>query len=198
MKFHGARGGEGYFIAKDKNDLKEKLQKVKGSFFIQEYIIGVPVYLQYFYSSFSESVELMGIDRRYESDVDGIGRIPSAVQNFIPQNPTYTVIGNFPVVIRESLLPEVFRMGENVVETSRKIVPPLGMFGPFCIETIVTPDQRFICIEISCRIVAGTNLFINGSPYTDLIYDVPVSTGRKVAKEIKEAIRKERLKEIVS
>ena len=43
-------------------------------------------------------------------------------------------------------------------------------------------------MEISARIVAGTNLFIDGSPYSYLNYDEPMSTGRRIAREIKNAL----------
>lgn len=196
VKLHGAKGGSGYFIAKDQTDLKLKLKKynwTKNDYIIQEYIIGVPVYLQYFYSSLNKNLELMGIDRRYESNVDGIGRIPSNVQQEISINPSYTVIGNFPIVLRESLLPKVYEMGEKVVSVSKRLIPPHGLYGPFCLETIVTANQQFYCIEISCRIVAGTNLYILGSPYTDLTFGEPMSTGRRIALEIKRAIREDKL-----
>ena len=52
-------------------------------------------------------------------------------------------------------------------------------------------------IEISARIVAGTNLFIEGSPYSDLLYNEPMSTGRRIAREIKNAIKENKLKEIL-
>lgn len=196
VKLHGAKGGYGYFIAGNKRDLKLKLRRfnlAKGDYIIQEYILGVPVYLQYFYSLLSQNLELMGIDRRYESNVDGIGRIPSFIQNEIAINPSYTVVGNFPIVLRESLLPKVYEMGEEVVSASKKIIPPKGLYGPFCLETIITSDQQFYCIEISCRIVAGTNLYIQGSAYTDLFYNQPMSTGKRIALEIKRAIEKNKL-----
>jgi len=66
---------------------------------------------------------------------------------------------------------------------------PGGLWGPFCLETIITPEQKFSIIEISCRIVAGTNLFITGSPYSSLYYNKEVSTGRRISMEIKEAIK---------
>lgn len=200
VKLFGAKGGEGYFLATNKRELQEKVQKYNFSnkeYFIQEYIIGVPVYLQYFYSPLHKRIELMGIDRRYETDVDGISRIPSSLQKSLIFDPTYTVIGNFPIVVRESLLPEIYQMGEKVISSSKKLIRPKGLYGPFCLETIITPDQEFYCIEISCRIVAGTNLYISGSPYTDLFFGQPVSTGRRIAREIKEAIRLGKLEEIL-
>jgi 5-formaminoimidazole-4-carboxamide-1-(beta)-D-ribofuranosyl 5'-monophosphate synthetase len=43
-------------------------------------------------------------------------------------------------------------------------------------------------MEISARIVAGTNPFIDGSPYSYLNYSEPMSTGRRIAREIKNAL----------
>lgn len=108
-------------------------------------------------------------------------------------DPSYVVVGNSPLVLRESLLPEAFAMGESVVQSSKKLIDKKGLFGPFCLETVITPDQGFVAMEISCRIVAGTNLFTNGSSYSDLIYNEPMSTGRRIAREIKTAIQKKKL-----
>jgi 5-formaminoimidazole-4-carboxamide-1-(beta)-D-ribofuranosyl 5'-monophosphate synthetase len=71
---------------------------------------------------------------------------------------------------------------------SKEIAGPKGLFGAFCIETIITPDIKFYVMEISARIVAGTNLFIDGSPYSYLNYSEPMSTGRRIAREIKNAL----------
>ena len=45
------------------------------------------------------------------------------------------MIGNSPLVLRESLLDEVYTMGENFVEAAKRVVAP-GMNGPFCIEGV--------------------------------------------------------------
>ncbi|MCK4884698.1 formate--phosphoribosylaminoimidazolecarboxamide ligase, partial [Candidatus Bathyarchaeota archaeon] len=162
-KFPGAMGGKGYFIAdspesfhkKAKDMLKrghitrENLENIH----LQEYVIGVNVYPLYFYSPLTREVELLGMDRRYESTVDSIGKIPANEQLEINVNPTYTVVGNFPIVARESLLPELLRMGENVVKISKEIAPP-GIIGPFCLETVITDDLKIYTFEISARIVA--------------------------------------------
>ncbi len=52
----------------------------------------------------------------------------------------------------------------------------------------MTPDAEFFLMEVSARIVAGTNLFIDGSPYSYLNYTEPMSTGRRIAREIKNAL----------
>ena len=200
VKLYGAKGGSGYFLAGSRKELREKIISsnfVKKRYLIQEYIIGIPVYLQYFYSPIFKRIELLGVDRRYESNVDGIGRLPASFQEKINIDPSYTVIGNFPIVLRESLLPKVYEMGEKIVAISKKLAPPKGLYGPFCLETVITTNQEFYCIEISCRIVAGTNLYINGSPYTDLFFKKPMSTGRRIACEIKEAIKQKKLDELL-
>lgn len=196
VKLDGARGGSGYFLAGHKKELETKLKNVKEKYLLQEFIIGTPVYLQYFYSKMDKRIELLGIDRRYESNIDGLCRM--AGQDFVKSmNPTFTIIGNSPLVIRESLLPQIYEMGERVVTLSKKLIDNRGLYGPFCLETVVTEDQKFYCIEISCRIVAGTNLYIDGSPYTRLLYDMPISCGRRIAMEIKKAITLGRLDEII-
>src|SRR3989304_3629271 len=44
---------------------------------LQEYALGVNVYPHYFSSIINDEVEFTGVDRRYESAVDAIGRIPA-------------------------------------------------------------------------------------------------------------------------
>ncbi len=186
VKTHGADGGSGYFFANNQKDLETKLKNIPKDkkYTIQQYIIGVNLYIHYFYSPLTKQVEILGMDRRYETNVDSLGRIPAQYQQDIDINPSYTVVGNTPVVLRESMMPEAYDMGERLVAASQKLISSKGLFGPFCLETIITPDLKFHIIEISCRIVAGTNLHINGSPYSDLVYGEPMSTGRRIAREI--------------
>lgn len=198
VKSYGAAGGKGYFYAKSRQDFEDKIHHLKDApFVIQEYVIGVTLYIHYFYSPLTKQIEIMSMDRRYETNVDSLGRIPLRGQEGLEIEPSYVVVGNSPLVLRESLLPEAYAMGERVIEASKKIMDERGLFGPFCLETVITPDQKFYVIEISGRIVAGTNLFPSGSPYADLIYDEPMSTGRRIAREIKNAIKKNKLGEVL-
>ncbi len=197
IKFHGAGGGKGYFLAHTPEEFKRKIQAHPGkSYIIQQYIVGAPIYIHYFYSPLTGELEVMSMDKRYETNVDSIGRISASDQLDLQIETSYNIMGNMPVVVRESMLPEIFKMGQQVVETSQKLEPG-GLFGPFCLETVVTPELEFFVFEISARIVAGTNPFINGSPYTDLRYPEPMSSGRRIAREIKNAIEQNRLDEIL-
>jgi 5-formaminoimidazole-4-carboxamide-1-(beta)-D-ribofuranosyl 5'-monophosphate synthetase len=199
VKFPGAKGGKDYLLARNPAEFEAKHKnlelKDKEQFTIQEFVIGTRFYPHYFYSPLTDRLELLSMDIRYESNIDGIARLSYMFQDSQPE-PSFVVTGNLPVVIRESLLPQVLEMGHSVIETSQELFSP-GLTGPFCIETICTEDLEFIAFEISARIVAGTNLYINGSPYSQLLYDVPMSTGRRIAREIKDALREDSLDTVI-
>jgi 5-formaminoimidazole-4-carboxamide-1-(beta)-D-ribofuranosyl 5'-monophosphate synthetase len=205
VKLPGAKGGRGYFLANSPQGFyrkftemvarglltEEDLDKVH----LQEYVLGVNIYPSYFSSIIKNDVELLAMDRRYESAVDAIGKIPASQQLEIEMNPTYTVVGNFPIVLRESLLPEMMRMGDSVHKKARELAPP-GIIGPFCLETVITDDLKIFTFEISARIVAGTNVGIGTSPYAYLRYGENMYMGRRIAMEVKEAVKQKRLNEI--
>ncbi len=200
VKFHGAGGGFGYFVVKSPEqfyEVKNRKYPDDNDFVIQEYIVGVPIYIHYFYSPITGELEIMGMDKRYESNADSIGRIRAEDQLASNIHTSYTIVGNLPLVIRESLLPDLFEMGDRVVQESQKLGAGKGLFGPFCLETIITRKLQIYVFEISARIVAGTNPYIEGSPYTALKYDVPMSTGRRIARDIKQAIEGGRLAEVL-
>lgn len=197
IKFFGAGGGKGFFLARNPEEFAAKIKKQPNKrYIIQQYIVGAPLYIHYFYSPLTNELEVMSMDKRYETNVDSIGRIGAKDQLDLSIESSYNIMGNIPLVVRESLLPEIFDMGQRVVEASQKLEKH-GLFGPFCLEMIVTPDLEFFVFEISARIVAGTNPYIKGSPYTDLRYDEPMSTGRRVAREIKLAIEQDQLDKVL-
>jgi 5-formaminoimidazole-4-carboxamide-1-(beta)-D-ribofuranosyl 5'-monophosphate synthetase len=197
-KRHGAPGGAGCFLSGSRVELEGALaRRHPETFALQEHVLGVTLYIHYFQSVIDDRLEILSMDRRYETNVDGLGRLPHAVQAAFDPDPSYVVVGNSPLVLRESMLDEAYAMGERVVAASRDLIGGRGLWGPFCLETVVTPDLRFHVIEISCRIVAGTNLFVDGSPYAALWFDEPMSTGRRIARELRLAHAGDRLAEVV-
>jgi 5-formaminoimidazole-4-carboxamide-1-(beta)-D-ribofuranosyl 5'-monophosphate synthetase len=205
VKYQGAKGGRGFFIAKDYNQFKLGIDHTQ-KYNIQEYILGTRYYLHFFHSPIREDgyridggkgiVELMSMDRRDETNIDEMYKLGS--QEELKEHgiyPTFVVTGNLPLVIRESLLSKAFKMAEDVIKRSYELFG--GMIGPFCLETVVTDQLDFVVFEISARIVAGTNPFITGSPYSDLIEE-NLSTGRRIAQEIKLASELGRLNEIIT
>jgi len=206
-KLPGAKGGRGYFLANSPKAFHKKFNELVkrgllkeadlNEIHLQEYAMGVNVYPSYFSSILNNDVELLCVDRRYESAVDSIGKIPASEQLEIDVNPTYTIVGNFPIVLRESLLPELMRMGDNVHKKAKELSPP-GIIGPFCLETVITDDLKIFTFEISARIVAGTNVGIGISPYAYLKYGENMYMGRRIAMEIKEAKEQKRLQDILA
>ncbi|MHB8603935.1 MAG: formate--phosphoribosylaminoimidazolecarboxamide ligase [Thermoplasmatota archaeon] len=203
VKYHGAKGGKGFFVARNYHEFKRRIDESK-PYTIQEFVLGTRYYLHYFYSPIKAdgyrlskgSLEMLSVDRRDETNIDEANRLGSIGElEEIGITPTFVVTGNFPLVIRESLLPQVYRMGEGVVESSLNLFG--GMIGPFCLETVVTDKLEFKVFEISARIVAGTNPYISGSPYGDLI-EPGMSTGQRIAREVKLATKAGRLGEVVS
>ena len=204
-KRQGAAGGKGYFMASSEDDYNKKREslisqgviKSDEKLYLQTYHSGVLAYLQFFYSPITNELEFFGVDKRHESDIEGLARIPAEQQIGVDKVPSFNVIANSPLVLRESLLDKVYKMGENFVEASRDLVPP-GMNGPFCIEGVYDEEASFYTFEFSARIVAGTNIYMNGSPYSSLIYDEPMSMGRRIAREIKEADSTNQLEKITT
>lgn len=203
VKYHGAKGGRGSFIAKNYEEFLEHVDKSL-PYTIQEYVIGTRYYIHYFYSPFDVDgyslskghLELLGIDRRDESNIDEMYKL--GAQESLKKlgiYPTFIVTGNIPTVLRESLLPKALEMGERVVEKSIELFG--GMIGPFCLETIVTDQLEFKVFEVSTRIVAGTNLYISGSPYSELL-EPGMSTGRRLAREIKIARERGQLMDVLT
>ncbi|MEM1731849.1 MAG: DUF1297 domain-containing protein, partial [Desulfurococcaceae archaeon] len=164
---------------------------------IQEYVVGTPAYYHYFYSPVMNRLEIMGADIRYESNVDGLRRIPVNMYGEFNVDPSFIVVGNLPLVLRESLLPKILEYGKKFVEYSVYRIPP-GVIGPFCLESIITETMDIVVFEFSGRIVAGTNLYIDGSPYSYLYWNEPMSTGRRIARELKMAIEKNILHKVLT
>ncbi len=210
VKFNGARGGRGFFTADSTPEFKKKLKALvkngiiskqdAAAAILQEFTPGVRYYPHYFYSIFEQGgmkagqgrVELLGIDKRIEVIDESYRGLPFIPAEFLD----YTVTGNQPVIIRESLLSDLIKFGADVVNSSLKLFSP-GIIGPFCLETIFHPQTGFTVFEISARIVAGTNLYPAGSPYSEYLFSEPMSMGRRIAREIKEGIKRKKLEEIV-
>ena len=212
VKYAGAKGGEGYFIARDYRDFRRNV-KLEEEYTIQEYVLGCRYYLHFFFDPTATDgfqvqgrgsnagknlgrLELMSMDRRDESNVDEFYKLGSLRDlREMSLEPSFVVTGNQPVVIRESLLPRAFEMAEGTVAASFELEEgSRGMIGSFCLETIVTDKLEFRVFEISARIVAGSNPFVGGSPYSD-INEAFMSTGRRIARSIKKAIEDDCLNE---
>lgn len=174
---------------------------------IEEYVVGPVFNLNFFYSPVSERtgeaepLELLGVDWRFESSLDGHVRIPAPQQMTLPPAqaiPEMTVVGHNTATIRESLLGKVFQLGETWVKAAREHYAP-GIIGPFCLQTCVDKDMNFWIYDVAPRIGGGTNVHVaTGHPYGNALWRTNMSTGRRVALEVKRAAEADRLADIVT
>ncbi len=167
---------------------------------IEEYIVGAPVNFNYFYSSLNEELELMGTDSRRQTNIDGLVRLPAHEQNEVLKylEPKHIETGHFAVTVKESLLEKAFEAGERFVKTLREEAYP-GIIGPFSLQGAVTagpPKEEFVCFDVSFRIPGSPGTMF--TPYSAYLYGNPLSYGERIAHEIKEAIKQNKLSEVIT
>ncbi|MBR2394098.1 MAG: DUF1297 domain-containing protein, partial [Candidatus Methanomethylophilaceae archaeon] len=171
---------------------------------MEQYIIGPVFNLDFFRSPLEEKgeqLELLGIDWRFESSLDGYCRLPGKQQVELEDAgilPEYTVCGHNSATLRESLLDKAFALAEKYVKAAEKYYDP-GIIGPFCLQTCVDKDLNFYIYDVAPRIGGGTNIHMAvGHPYGNALWRREMSTGRRLAMEIRRAIDEERVDEIVT
>ncbi len=173
---------------------------------IEKYSLGPVFNFNFFYSPINklvgeEPLELLGIDARFESNLDAIARLPADQQLRLPEHqkdPTFIVVGHHSISVRESLLSRVFEMAEEFIRVSRELFSP-GMIGAFCIQTVIEDDMKPTVYDIATRIGGGTNSHVwLGAPYGNMTWREHMSTGRRIALEIRRASRHDMLEELVT
>ena len=163
---------------------------------IEEYVLGAKFNANYFYSPLNDDIDLLGFDRRIQTDLDGVLDLPAREQLELNVSTQNIEIGHMGVTMRESQLEKVFEAGERWVQICRKEFPP-GMIGLFALQGAVTKDLQFRIFDVSPR-VPGCPCVEPTSPYMKYKYGIEVGPGKRVAMEIKRAIRKRRLAEVVT
>lgn len=204
----------GFFTAKDYDQFVQKseeliAQDVLEPDFLQharmeKYIIGPVFNLDFFYDPLEEKgekVELLGVDWRFESSLDGYVRLPAKQQVELEEDgiiPEYTVCGHNSATMRESLLDKAFELAEKYVAATKKFYDP-GIIGPFCLQTCIDKDLKFHIYDVAPRIGGGTNVHMSvGHPYGNTLWRTNMSSGRRLSKMVREAIEQERVDEIVT
>lgn len=175
-------------------------EEALGKAVIEEFIIGAQYNFNFFYSPLLDELELLGTDARRQTNLDGILRLPAEEQlkvlNYIKTS--NIEVGHFATTIRESLLEKVFKIGQLFVDITKTEYPP-GIIGPFALQGAIIPgppNEDIVIFDVSLR--------VPGSPgtkftyYTECNWGFPISTGRRISMEIKEAIIQNRLEEILT
>ncbi|WP_324736706.1 formate--phosphoribosylaminoimidazolecarboxamide ligase family protein [Thermococcus sp. SY098] len=201
----------GFFTAASYKEFKEKAEKLiklgviteedLAKARIERYIIGPVFNFDFFYSPIDQEIELLGIDWRFETSLDGHVRLPAHQQLTLPEHqfePEYTVCGHTSSTLRESLLEKIFDMAEKYVEATQKYYSP-GIIGPFTLQTALDKDLNFYIYDVAPRTGGGTNIHMAmGHPYGNALWRKDMSTGRRIALEIKRAIELDELEKVVT
>ena len=163
---------------------------------IEEYVIGAKFNANFFWSPLADEIDLLGFDRRIQTDLDGVLDLPAQEQLELGIATQNIEIGHMGVTMRESQLEKIFEVGERFVEICKKEYPP-GIIGLFALQGAVNKNLEFYVFDVSPR-VPGCPCVEPTSPYMKYKYGVEVGPGRRVAMEIKRAVKEGRLEEIVT
>jgi len=174
---------------------EEGLKKAK----IEEYIIGAHFNLNFFYSPVHEELELLGVDTRRQTNLDGFLRMPAdqQLETLKFAQPSTIEVGHIACTLRESLLEQVYELGERFVHAVEKEYPP-GIIGPFALQGAFVEEgkEEFICFDVSLRIPGspGTRF----TPYSGYLFREQVSFGRRIAMEIRDAEKAKKIEKITT
>lgn len=205
------RGFERAFFLTDGYDdfQKQVAKKIKKGVFtkeqiktavIEEFILGVQVNFNFFYSPINQRLELLGTDTRRQTNIEGLGRIPAENQAKIFKRTAirYEEAGHIAVTILESMLEDVFEMGEKFVQACKKLYPP-GIIGPFALQGFILPGppkKDIVVVDVSPRMPGSPGIF--ATPYSQYLFGEQISMGRRVAMEIKQARQMKMMNKITS
>jgi len=198
--FFLARSAEEYVekseaLLKEGKITKDALEKAK----IEEYILGAHFNFNFFYSPLNGEVELMGIDTRRQTNLDGFLRLPADQQLELLKytQPSTIETGHIACTLRESLLQQALEAGQNLVDAAKKEYKP-GIIGPFALQGAMEEKdgERFVCFDVSLRIPGspGTRF----TPYPEYLFRKSISFGRRIAMEIKEGEKQKRMGELTT
>lgn len=167
---------------------------------IEEFIVGVQVNFNFFYSPLHNRLELLGTDTRRQTNLDGITKLPFTYQEELLKkvNISYEEASHTAVTVLESILEQAFEMGERFVTASKKLSSP-GVIGPFALQSFIIPGppkKDIVVIDVSPRFPGSPG--ISATPYSGYLYGNSVNVGRRIAMEIKEALSINKLNNIIS
>jgi len=174
---------------------EEQLKKAK----IEEYILGAHFNLNFFYSPIHQELELLGIDTRRQTNIDGYLRVPADAQLELLKmaQPSTIEVGHIACTLRESLLDQVFELGERFVHAVEKEYKD-GLIGPFALQGAFIEDEgeKFVCFDVSLRMPGspGTRF----TPYSGYLFRESVSFGRRIAMEVKDAEKKGKIDDVTT
>ena len=163
---------------------------------VEEYVLGAKFNANFFWSPLTDELELLGFDRRIQTDLDGVLDLPADEQLEI-RVPTQNIeVGHVGATLRESQLEKIFEAGEKFVEVCKREYPP-GIIGLFALQGALNLELEFYVFDVSPR-VPGCPCVEPTSPYMRYKYGREVGPGRRIGMELTRAREERRLREIVT
>jgi len=206
-----ARGFErAFFIVNSHKEYKEKSEEFleKGivtkdaleNAVIEEFLMGVQVNLNYFYSPIFNRLEFLGSDTRRQTNIEGFLRLPSFLQEEAQKygQLKFEEAGHIAVTVLESTLEDVFAIGERFIEAAKKLYMP-GIIGPFALQCFILPGppkKELVVFDVSPRVPGSPG--IRFTPYGEYLWGRPMSVGERIGLEIKEAIAEKSIQKILT
>jgi len=164
--------------------------------------------------------EFLSIDERRETILDGLKRLPIDVQQKIKKVPSFEVTCHIAMTLRESLLKDVHKVANAFLLATKDYESP-GIIGAWCLQTLITwgkvPGKAIeyglydvpvgedvyahipVTQDVATRHGGGTNVHMGvGSQYANAKYNRTMSTGDRIALEIKRALNLKKLDKIVT
>lgn len=168
---------------------------------IEEFVLGVQINFNFFYSPISKRLELIGTDTRRQTNFEGIYRLSWPFQEAYQKADGkihYEEASHIAVTILESMLEPAFNIGEKFIEATQKLLAP-GAIGPFGLQAMITPGppkKEIVVFDVSPRMPGSPG--ISSTPYSGYLYGQSISMGRRVAMEIKNALAKKQIQKITT
>ncbi len=167
---------------------------------IEEFVVGPLVNFNYFYSPLSKRLELLGTDTRRQTNLDGFLRLPTDQQQKVADimQPKFEEAGHIAVTVLESMLENVFDIGQRFIDTVQQEYAP-GPIGPFALQSAIIagpPKKEIVVFDVSLRVPGSPG--IQFTPYSRYLHGKDISAGRRIAMEIAQAQRQDRLLEVIT
>ncbi|MFP3953813.1 MAG: DUF1297 domain-containing protein [Candidatus Acetothermia bacterium] len=163
---------------------------------VEEVALGGLFNANYFWSPLTDEIDLLGFDRRIQSDLDGLLRLPADEQLQADVDHQNIEVGHYGATMRESQLKKVFTAGRKFVEACKTEYPP-GMIGLFALQGVLTKGLEFEVFDASLR-VPGSPALGSTSPYMKYKYGEEVGSGKRIGWELIRAAEDGSLREVVT
>lgn len=191
------------FVKKSEERVKEDnfTEEQLKSAVIEEFILGVQVNFNFFYDPLEKRLELLGTDTRRQTNREGVYRLSPEYQKLYTEAGgiiSHEEASHVAVTVLESILEKAFEIGEKFVEATQNSTLG-GVIGPFGLQSMIIPGppkKDIVVFDVSPRVPGSPG--ISATPYSGYLFGKPISAGRRVAMEIKQALEENKLEEILT